>query len=91
VLHIALLMMLLARNFGGLATEVNGDIPVYNTSAPQTKIFDVGWTDNGDWAKYTRHYPAGVWNIYMRAANPNGPGTDSASISVGVWHRRVEL
>jgi Carbohydrate binding module (family 6) len=69
-------------NFGGLATEVTGDVPRLQYINAATNDYDVGWTDNGDWAKYTRHYPAGIWNIYMRAANPNGPGTDSASISV---------
>ena len=69
-------------NYGGLATEVNGDVPRQQYIGTTNNDYDCGYTDNGDWANYTRHYPAGVWNIYMRGANPNNPGTDSASISV---------
>ena len=72
-----------ATNGGaGLSTEGCSD----KTRAPYIGTghtdYDVGYTGNGDWANYTRHYPPGLYNIYMRASNPNGPSTDAASISV---------
>lgn len=65
---------------GGLATEVTSDVkrPAYTTGQSD---YDVGWNDGGNWANYTRHFPAGTYNIYVRAANPNAAGTDSAEIS----------
>ncbi len=66
---------------GGLATEGCGDKPrLLYTSSGQTD-YDVGWNSSGNWANYTRHFPLGTYNIYMRGANPNGAGTDSAQIS----------
>jgi autotransporter-associated beta strand protein len=43
--------------------------------------YDVGFANTGNWGNYTRAFPVGVYNIYMRAASPNGPTTDSASMS----------
>jgi hypothetical protein len=65
---------------GGLATESNSDIarPAY---ASGLKDYDVGWNDGGNWANYTRHFPTGTYNIYLRGSNPNAAGTDSAEIS----------
>jgi len=75
-----------ANNGGGLATENGantGDTPPRAQYLGTTNVdYDVGYTDSGDWGNYTRHYPAGVYNVFMRAANPNGPSTDSADISV---------
>jgi len=42
--------------------------------------YDVGFANTGNWGNYTRTFPAGVYNLYMRAASPNGPTTDSASM-----------
>jgi regulation of enolase protein 1 (concanavalin A-like superfamily) len=67
----------------GLNTEVNGDIPrlAYSTGLQD---YDVGWNDggSGNWGNYTRTFPAGAYNIYMRASNPNGFTADGASMSV---------
>ena|GEM_PF-788093 len=72
-----------ATNGGaGLSTEGTGDKPRVPYIGTGHTDYDVGYTDNGDWANYTRHYPAGLYNIYMRAANPNGRASDAASISV---------
>src|ERR1035437_8826500 len=72
-----------ATNGGaGLSTEGTGDKPRVPYIGTGHTDYDVGYTDSGDWANYTRHYPAGLYNIYMRAANPNGRASDAASISV---------
>ena len=66
---------------GGLATENCGDKTRAQYVGTGRTDYDVGYTGNGDWANYTRHFPAGTYNIFMRAANPNGAGTDSAEMS----------
>jgi len=69
----------------GLETEGGGDLvrPAYATGQID---YDVGFNNGGtgNWGNYTRTYPAGIYNIYMRAASPNGSPltTDSASLSV---------
>lgn len=84
----------------GLNTEPNGDKPraayvsgIINpvTGAPY-QDYDVGWNSGGDWGDYTRTYPAGKWNVYLRGANggvngPNGQGSGQAflaSVTSGV-------
>jgi hypothetical protein len=57
---------------GGLATEGCGDKPRAQFVGTAMTDYDVGWTGGGDWANYTRHFPAGKWNMYVRASNPNG-------------------
>lgn len=71
----------------GLSTESpSGDIirPGYGSAN-----YDIGHNDTGNWANYTRHYPAGTYNIWMRYASPNGSPniTDAAKISLvtGGW------
>ncbi|HEV2694147.1 MAG TPA: hypothetical protein VG347_14725 [Verrucomicrobiae bacterium] len=45
--------------------------------------YDVGFNDGGNWGNYTRNYPAGNYNIYVRVANGTGNSTaDSGSISL---------
>jgi hypothetical protein len=44
--------------------------------------YDIGFANTGNWGDYTRAIPAGVYNIYMRAASPSGPTTDSASMAL---------
>ena len=68
-----------------LNTEPNGDIPrlsYLNTTNPIDDLpfidFDIGFTSGGQWGNYTRHYPAGVYNIYVRSANGNGNATANA-------------
>jgi hypothetical protein len=54
-----------------VGTEVTGDVlrPQYNTTYPLD--YDVGFTAAGDWWNYTRTYPAGKYNVYLRAARGN--------------------
>ena len=71
-------------------TEPNGDIPrlqYLNTTNPislQPYIdYDVGFTGGGQWGNYTRTYPAGIYNIYVRVASGAGnPTANAGSISL---------
>ncbi len=67
----------------GLTTESLNEKqrPQYNGTGKQD--YDVGFNDGGNWGNYTRHYPAGNYNIYVRVANGTGNSTaDSGSISL---------
>ncbi len=46
--------------------------------------YDFGWSNGGtlEWANYTRHYPAGKWNIFARCAGW-ATETDSADMFLG--------
>jgi hypothetical protein len=50
-----------------VATETNSDFirPQFATGYYD---YDVGYTAAGDWWNYTRTYPAGKYNVYLRAA-----------------------
>ena len=61
----------------GLNTENTGDVP----RPGFTGDYNVGWTDGGEWGNYTRSFPAGVYNVYLRAARGNG-GNGSASLAM---------
>ena len=67
----------------GLETEQNGDKPRLAYTTGKTD-YDVGYNNGGsdNWGNYTRTFPAGVYNIYMRIANPNGVTADAASMSL---------
>ncbi len=69
---------------GGLATETTGDKTRTKYLGTGFSDYNIGWTDGGDWANYTRHFPAGTFNIYIRAANPNNPNVNSAEMSGAV-------
>ncbi len=64
----------------GLETEQDGDTT--RLAYANKTDYDVGYNSGGNWANYTRTYPAGTYNIYMRGANPNGATPDGASISL---------
>lgn len=71
---------------GGLFTETIGS-PESNYRRLQyigtgKQDYDVGFTDGGDFGNYTRTYPAGTYNLFVRAAGGNGAKTESADISV---------
>jgi hypothetical protein len=70
----------------GPSTETTGSP---ETSYPRVQYigtgmtdYDVGWTDGGEFAQYTRHYPAGTYNMFARAAGGNGSRTECADITV---------
>jgi hypothetical protein len=69
---------------GGLATEDganNNDTKRVQYIGSGKTDYDVGWTGGGDWANYTRHYPAGSYYLYIRASGNQG-GADRANVSV---------
>jgi len=63
----------------GLETEPAGDQPrlAYATGLQD---YDVGFANPGNWGNYTRFFPTGTFNIYMRSAGPTGPLADSDSL-----------
>ena len=67
----------------GLSTE-SGSYqlrPQYNNTGFNN--YDVGSVNGGDWGNYSRVYPGGAYNIYIRAANGNNNNnSDSSSISL---------
>jgi hypothetical protein len=65
----------------GLAIETTGDTP-REQYAGGGQDYDVGWNNGGDWANYTRKYPAGTYNVYLRGSDGNGPQSDAASMTV---------
>ncbi len=66
---------------GGTATEVNGDAPRLQYVNSGLVDYDVGWFDSGEWNNYTRTYPAGSYNLYLRGANGSGgAGVETMSL-----------
>jgi hypothetical protein len=65
-----------------LETESEGDTPRYQYSSTGYPDFDIGFNNGGDWGNYTRHYPEGVYNIYLRGSGGNGPQADAATIGL---------
>ena len=65
----------------GLETENAGDTPRAAYLGSGYADYDIGFNNggSGNWGNYTRHYPAGVYYIYMRAASPNGSPTTANS------------
>ncbi|MGA2867879.1 MAG: lamin tail domain-containing protein [Verrucomicrobiota bacterium] len=70
-----------AYRSSGLNTEVNGDKPRLAYATGQSD-YDVGWNNggSGNWGDYTRTFPAGIYNIYLRGSNPNGASADAANV-----------
>ncbi len=66
----------------GLSTENASDIPRLPYIGTSMTDYDVGWTDGGEFGNYTRHYPAGTYNLFARASGGNGPRTESTDITV---------
>jgi hypothetical protein len=60
----------------GQNNETANDVPRQERLGLQD--YDVGFTAGGNWANYTRHYPAGVYNIYVRAARGDGGNVSDA-------------
>jgi hypothetical protein len=59
----------------GLAQEVTADIQLPGYTAGSD--YDAGWFNSGDWANYTRNYPAGKYYVYGRLAGYSGTLTFS--------------
>lgn len=67
---------------GGLASETAGDVPRAQYIGTGKTDYDIGFNNGGDFANYTHHYPAGVYNVFLRGSDGNGPTADSASMTV---------
>jgi hypothetical protein len=65
----------------GLETEGCTDRPrlVYS---PGLQDYDVGFNSGGNWGNYTRTFPSGTYNIYLRGSDGIGASGDSASLSL---------
>lgn len=54
-----------------VGTEACGDTVRSQYSGTGYTDYDVNWTGAGDWFNYTRTYPTGKYNVYLRAASPS--------------------
>lgn len=63
----------------GLETEGDGD--QLRASYGGAQDYDVGFANVGNWGNYTRPYPAGSYNIYVRVASPNTAQTQAINLS----------
>ncbi len=74
------------RNSGVVGVENNGDVPSrlqYLTNNPAPQPYDIGYFNGGDWLNYTRNFPAGEYNIFVRAADGStGGALGNVGISV---------
>jgi hypothetical protein len=64
----------------GMDTEVNGDMLRRPYQGTGYSDYSLGYFSAGAWANYTRHYPAGSYNIYARLAA--GSAATSCTLSV---------
>lgn len=71
----------------GLATEGHGDRPRAPYIGTGLQDYDVGWNNTGNWGNYTRHFPAGTWNVYIRASNNGSDTSDRFEMSGAVSGR----
>ncbi len=74
----------------GMATEVNGDIQRSQYLGTGFVDYTMGYFSGGantsaSWANYTRHYPAGSYNVYGRLASGGGATTATLSQVTSGW------
>lgn len=72
---------MLYRQSDAIGTGLAQDVPRQNfinaeSSNPQIQDYMLGWFNPGEWVNYTRTFPAGTYNIYVRAGYGSG-GTSS--------------
>lgn len=65
----------------GMQNENTGDKPRQVFQDAGFPDYNVGWTSGGEWGNYTRTFPAGVYNVFMRSARGNG-GNGGATMSL---------
>ena len=66
---------------GGNGDQVDGDVPRLQYITSGLSDYNVGWYDTGEWDNYTRTYPAGAYNVYLRGANGSG-GSGGATLAL---------
>jgi aryl-phospho-beta-D-glucosidase BglC (GH1 family) len=54
----------------GTATEITADLPRVQFAGKHD--YDIGFFSLGEWGNYTRHYPAGAYNVWGRFAAGGG-------------------
>lgn len=67
----------------GSETEVNGDL--IRSQWNGTNDYSVGFFSDGEWLNFTRHYPAGTYNVYGRMAAGGGDTTVLLAQVSGGW------
>jgi autotransporter-associated beta strand protein len=65
----------------GLETEGSTDGP-RQAFSPGLQDYDVGFNSGGNWGNYTRTFPPGTFNLYLRGADGIGAADDSAALWV---------
>jgi hypothetical protein len=65
----------------GNADQVAGDAPRLQYVTNSLSDYNLGWYDGGEWDNYTRTFPAGEYNVYLRGANGSG-GSGISTLSV---------
>jgi hyaluronate lyase len=69
----------------GMDTEVNGDAARLQYEGTGYSDYSIGYFSAGSWANYTRHFPAGNYNVYARLASGGGATTCTLSQVVHGW------
>ena len=69
----------------GMDTEINDDVVRPQYQGTGYSDYSIGYFSPGSWANYTRHYPAGSYNIYARLAAGGGATTCTLSEVTGGW------
>ena len=46
----------------------------YLTNSPAPQAYDIGFFNGGNWLNYTRKFPSGLYNIFVRAADGSTSG-----------------
>lgn len=69
----------------GMDTEINGDVLRPQYPGTGYSDYSIGYFSPGSWANYTRHYPAGSYNVYARLAAGGGATTCTLSQVTGNW------
>jgi len=69
----------------GMDTEINGDSlrPAY--AGTGFSDYSIGYFSPGAWANYTRHFPAGKYNVYARLATGGSATTCALYQVTGGW------
>jgi Polysaccharide lyase family 8, super-sandwich domain/Polysaccharide lyase family 8, C-terminal beta-sandwich domain len=74
----------------GMDTEVNGDIVRSQYNGTGHTDYSIGYFSAGSWANYTRHYPAGTYNVYARLAAGGGATTCTLYQVTGGWGTTIQ-
>jgi hyaluronate lyase len=75
----------------GMDTEINGDVVRPQYSGTGYSDYSIGYFSAGSWANYTRHYPAGNYNVYARLASGGSATTCTLSEVVRGWGTTTQM